>query len=549
MGMGKTQNTGPRVKAGKHVPPVERDYVAEVQRRAEALAQAGKAAGQSPAATPPGPAQCQQVEREMATLRSEAVQARKLAEHIEHLTPETAGRKGNRVMAETPSLDKRNSQTQGKKTESAASSTAGQLNFNPLHPSMELPPEQLIRLLGLETRKPRKHKKRSATASTSKPARNDIGQPAKTPPESASGDAAGTHFPKREPERRRPEPRAASVNRSAAKRPSPRHRHGKRRSSLLFPAALVGALAGAGIVGYLLWHQPTTTATQSTAPATVRTQPAQPSATRPATRSSTVSTAKPQLNKAQPAASGTAVKRDNVKPNAAHIQAETSRLKKEAERRWQEKLTTDGAPQVPLPAATPNSSGVQPAPAIPAIGTSASPADIVEPAAPVSEDLTDDQVMAVENSLDPAGMEGFDYPAEPETSAPVANDSEMFDQPPSAAAAVAEPESDGLSDTDGEAASADWNNPLSAPASSPEEQSVESSSAETEAVSGLEYTFEEDSIDENAAASMDDPKPQIIADTPDIAGSVPAADAETGTFDDGTGEARVEQSPENSDQF
>jgi len=545
MGMGKTQNTGPRVEPGKQVPPVERDYVAEVQRRAEALAQAGKAAGQDPAATPGGPAPRQQVEREMATLRSEAVQARKLADRIEHLTPETAGRKGNRVMAATPSLDKRNSQNQGKKTEGAASSMAGQLNFNPLHPSMELPPEQLIRLLGLETRKPRKHKKRSGTASSSKPARDDIGHPAKMRPESGSGDVAGTPFPKREPERRRPEPQAASVNRPAAKRPGSRRRHGKKRSGLLFPAALVGALAGAGIVGYLLLQQPPTTGTQSTPAATVRTQPAQPSAVPPATRS----TAKPQVNKAQPAASGTTINRDDSKPNAATIRAEALRLKKEAERRWQEKLATERAPQVAVPAGIADSRGVQPAPAVQEIDTSAAAADIVEPASPAYEDLRGDQVMTAEDSLDPAALEGFDYPAEPDAPAPLTNDSEVFDQPPSATAAVAEPESDSLSDTEGEAASADWNDPAFAPASSAKEPSVESSSIETEPVFGSEYRLEEDSFDENAAANVDDPESHSIADTPDIVGSVPASDAETVTLDDGMGEAAVEQPTENSDLF
>lgn len=43
-------------------------------------------------------------------------------------------------------------------TQSIDSTGSGkvQLSFNPMHPSMELPPEQLIRLLGVETKKTRK---------------------------------------------------------------------------------------------------------------------------------------------------------------------------------------------------------------------------------------------------------------------------------------------------------------------------------------------------------------------------------------------------------
>jgi hypothetical protein len=48
----------------------------------------------------------------------------------------------------------------------------GALAFNPLHPSMELPPEQLIRLLGMESKKTRKHMKtrRASNPQKSRPA-------------------------------------------------------------------------------------------------------------------------------------------------------------------------------------------------------------------------------------------------------------------------------------------------------------------------------------------------------------------------------------------
>lgn len=62
---------------------------------------------------------------------------------------------------------------------SQAGPESAQLNFNPIHPSMELPPEQLIRLLGMETKKDRKAQPGSAdplsvdSASDKAPARHD----------------------------------------------------------------------------------------------------------------------------------------------------------------------------------------------------------------------------------------------------------------------------------------------------------------------------------------------------------------------------------------
>lgn len=69
--------------------------------------------------------------------------------------------------------------TQSSISQSGQAPESAQLNFNPLHPSMELPPEQLIRLLGMETKKDRKGQSGSADRSTvdstinAAPARHD----------------------------------------------------------------------------------------------------------------------------------------------------------------------------------------------------------------------------------------------------------------------------------------------------------------------------------------------------------------------------------------
>ncbi|HHJ14174.1 MAG TPA: hypothetical protein ENJ79_07315 [Gammaproteobacteria bacterium] len=82
-------------------------------------------------------------ERQMARLRADAVQAHRLAGRIPDLAHPT--HRGKR-MSDPVSIPTR------RKTDPPAPG-GSQLRFNPLHPSMELPPEQLIRLLGLADKK------------------------------------------------------------------------------------------------------------------------------------------------------------------------------------------------------------------------------------------------------------------------------------------------------------------------------------------------------------------------------------------------------------
>ena len=81
-------------------------------------------------------------------------------------------------------------QKPGIKNKPSAGRGRGALAFNPLHPSMELPPEQLIRLLGMESKKTRKHMKtrRSSKQQKPLPAINEQ----KTPPSPDQQDSCRT---------------------------------------------------------------------------------------------------------------------------------------------------------------------------------------------------------------------------------------------------------------------------------------------------------------------------------------------------------------------
>ena len=139
--------------------PIDSAYVAEIRRRAEKLTQPVEKQGEYGDRVRSH--QCHQAEQQMAKLRSEAVRARRLAEHIENLSQQTAAykHKRKRVMTDKTIVDPGHAQRLQRRTGDKPAPSAGQLNFNPVHPSMELPPEQLIRLLGMESKKTRKSRK------------------------------------------------------------------------------------------------------------------------------------------------------------------------------------------------------------------------------------------------------------------------------------------------------------------------------------------------------------------------------------------------------
>ncbi len=156
----------------------------------------------------------------MAVLRAEAVQARRLAAHIENLhRPAPRARKVGAMSASVADPGQPCQMTR-RKTDAPA---AGQLSFNPLHPSMELPPEQLIRLLGLE-HKTRHRRKNARAASTPRP---------------ASGS------PDTQADSRRTAPSNSPAKRARVERErdttAPDH---ERSLNWLLPSLLVGAVAG-----------------------------------------------------------------------------------------------------------------------------------------------------------------------------------------------------------------------------------------------------------------------------------------------------------------
>jgi len=247
--------------------PVDSRYAAEVRQRAERLATPVESSGENRAWV--RSYQRQQTEQQMANMRGEAVRARRLAEHVGDLSQDTAAYKQKRkhVMKDTTVVDPGHAQRQQRRTDGHSGSRGNKLNFNPLHPSMELPPEQLIRLLGMESKKIRKSRKarhatKPATSSSLKKvdARVDNTPPVKAKPQTkAKPRAKAKPQAKARPQTVRPADSSIQYERS-----EPSEVFGNGRSGLLVPSILVGAVAGIAISGYLFWYQPADTAIQKT---------------------------------------------------------------------------------------------------------------------------------------------------------------------------------------------------------------------------------------------------------------------------------------------
>ncbi len=175
--------------------------------------------------------QREQAEKEMAALRAEALQARRLATHIENLhQPAKVQRKG-RIM-DTTIADPGQAQRMQRRTSDTPSPGSVQLSFNPLHPSMELPPEQLIRLLGLENKTKRRRKKRTPVATHAR----------------ENSSAHSTHSDKKI-KLLLPETPPASAERERDMVTPPFAEPGR---GLVVPSLVVGAVAGIAISAYLI---------------------------------------------------------------------------------------------------------------------------------------------------------------------------------------------------------------------------------------------------------------------------------------------------------
>lgn len=221
-----------------------RDYVEEVRRRVAGLGNPVENTTENSSRDETG--RQQQIQERMARLRAEAVQARRLAEHINTLSQEATKRKRKPVMTDTTIVDPEHTHQQNRRTSDKPRAGGRQSSFNPLHPSMELPPEQLIRLLGLEGKKVRKK---------SKPV------PAKAPAGAVSRPAASMPAAEIPPV---PEPLAPMRAETSVARRAPRKQRARqdlsafpeRRTGLLLPALGIGMLAGLAVTAYLFWWQP-----------------------------------------------------------------------------------------------------------------------------------------------------------------------------------------------------------------------------------------------------------------------------------------------------
>ena len=366
--MGNNRKTGSDILRQPQAFPIERDYVAEVQQRAKQLAET---AADSAAQTDRSGSRLQygHVQEEMARLRSQAIQARRLEEQIEMVSLKNQPSQGTQDMVQTSQQDSETSRRTEKSTGQNAPAKGKRTAFNPLHPSMELPPEHLIRLLGLETKKTRKKPARQAPKRTQTPV-----------PRSASGTDA--ELAPQLPPPIRPQRSRAAAAQTRAK---------KSRSSLLLPAIGVGVLAGVAASGYFFWYQDSpVVATEPTASAvsaperkpprpdelaTLRagptSKPGLPEAvpSEPAAKPATP-TAAGTVHRTAPPASLASGAKDATWRAAA--EAERQRLRTEAEQRFAERLRQDGAGPAPT-AAGPARVGANPAPAQPEYPSDAKP--------------------------------------------------------------------------------------------------------------------------------------------------------------------------------
>jgi len=267
-----------------------RDYVEEVRRRVAGL---GKPVENKTENNwrDEGDKRQQQIQERMARLRAEAVQARRLAEHINTLSQEATKRKRKPVMTDTTIVDPEHTHQQNRRTSDKPRAGGRQSSFNPLHPSMELPPEQLIRLLGLEGKKVRKKNKTIR---------------AKAPAGHVSRPAAGMPAAEIPPV---PEPLAPMRAETSVARRAPRKQRARqdlsafpeRRTGLLLPALGIGVLAGLAVTAYLFWWQPAPASTPATRSAGTRESVAAPPRVLPVKRTQPSPVSAPARHVTEPA--------------------------------------------------------------------------------------------------------------------------------------------------------------------------------------------------------------------------------------------------------
>jgi len=274
-------------------------------------------------------------------IRSEAVQARKLAEQIDNLSQHapTPTRK-QAAMTDSTTIDKGKTAKKERRATDKPRAANTRSGFNPLHPSMELPPEQLIRLLGLESKKIRKHKRSRPVAT----------QPAKASPDTDSGSLppelerttaapADTQAPvARSTHRQREYERAKEQGASKASR------------HLWLPALAVGMVCGAAVSAYLFWMEPRHDVPDTPAASTGNKVKRAPVA---------APTAKPVIEKTAPTSKPASTLPEKHDPAwQATIETREKTLRNEARQRFEKRLKQ--AEQVPQRRTRPTEQAVAP---------------------------------------------------------------------------------------------------------------------------------------------------------------------------------------------
>lgn len=316
MGIRKQKPGSKPIRAETSRRPVKRDYVDELQRRATELNEAIEIKVKIGNEQATARQRQRQIQQQMAHLRGEALQARRLAEQIDNRSRETAARKRKRTMTNTTTSEPVGVRRPNRRASDTPATGGSQSNFNPLHPSMELPPEQLIRLLGLEDKKGRKKRKSPAAKKPARPAvetrpENTPKQPTTTAKPPAPDKHRAAHRSP-QPSRRRQQQADASI-------------FGDARRGLLLPALGFGAVAGLTLSVYLFWGQPDTPKTAARSPESATSV----SASKPA----------PVIRKPVEASAEQKdpVPTDNPKWRAA-IRAQEQRLRSAARQRQNERL-------------------------------------------------------------------------------------------------------------------------------------------------------------------------------------------------------------------
>jgi hypothetical protein len=262
----------------------------------------------------------------------------------------------------------------GMMTNKPASGRGGALAFNPLHPSMELPPEQLIRLLGMESKKTRKHlkmqrssrkKQSNHTLDTEKTRPSPDQQIAchssaeekslvaqdsqKSQKSQRTADRQNTHHSPKQGAQQK------AVNRQqrpeSQQTAQPRHRmeyernepaaFDKQRPGWLLPSLVTGLVAGITVSVFLFWYQ--------SPPVAIQKAPAPVVSSEPRNRKAPEQPPNGQLVKRKTAPVGTktapvpepaqAVLPENDANWQVAIKAEQNRLRSAAEQRLTEQVT------------------------------------------------------------------------------------------------------------------------------------------------------------------------------------------------------------------